>query len=58
MTMPALGGAAAVGVTLAAGGVWGGIVGRNAAEGAETLSEAVDMAANAVYNKGKKIVKF
>ncbi|XP_030286306.1 protein mono-ADP-ribosyltransferase PARP14-like isoform X2 [Sparus aurata] len=50
---------AAVGVTLAAaGGVWGGVIGSNAVEGAETLSEAVDMAANAVYNKGKKMVKF
>uniref|UniRef100_A0A671UPV3 AIG1-type G domain-containing protein n=1 Tax=Sparus aurata TaxID=8175 RepID=A0A671UPV3_SPAAU len=50
---------AAAGVTLAAaGGVWGGVIGRDAAEGAETLSEAVDMAANAVYNKGKKIVRF
>ena len=40
-------GAAAIGVTLAAAGrVWRGIVGRNAVE-------AVDVAANAVYNKGK-----
>ncbi|XP_036967985.1 uncharacterized protein LOC119027159 isoform X2 [Acanthopagrus latus] len=50
---------AVVGATVAAaGGVWGGFIGREAAEGAETLSEAVEMAANAVYNEGKKLVKF
>ncbi|XP_073331182.1 protein mono-ADP-ribosyltransferase PARP14-like [Pagrus major] len=47
-----------VAVTLAAaGGVLGGMIGHDAAEEAETPLEAVEMAANAVINKGKKMFK-
>lgn len=46
------------GVFAATGGVAGGVIGSNAAEGAETVREAAEWAAKAVKNKGQSIVKF
>ncbi|XP_059211325.1 protein mono-ADP-ribosyltransferase PARP14-like [Centropristis striata] len=51
----------ALGVTsaglAATGGVLGGIIGHEAAEGAETVGEAVERAANAVIEKGRSSLK-
>ncbi|KAM7366430.1 hypothetical protein PAMP_015868 [Pampus punctatissimus] len=39
------------------GGVIGGVIGHDAAEGAETPQEAADMAAKAVIDRGKSVLK-
>nr|XP_029137154.1 protein mono-ADP-ribosyltransferase PARP14-like isoform X1 [Labrus bergylta] len=49
-------GVTALGMT-ATGAVIGGVIGREASEGAETVKDAIDRAANSVINKGKYALK-
>ncbi|XP_018543358.2 GTPase IMAP family member 5 [Lates calcarifer] len=48
----------AAGAVAVVGGVVGGVIGYKAAKGAETVQDAAEMAANAVIEKGKAVIKW